>query len=343
MIDDFIIARTRALSSASLHEAGGKIGALPSSLHALIDGQKICGRAFPVACPAGDNLHLHHAIYLARPGDVLVVDTAGGLEFGYWGEILAEAAINRGIVGLIITGGVRDRTRLIEMGFPVFAERRCIQGTAKDPSARGAVGKSLKIGNILIEPGDIIFGDDDGIVVLPQAQAANIVTAAEFRDSEELQILDKLRAGETTLEIYGLPDLVDEVGPLEGVRRSIEVDGLGHRGIPIPSASRIGQVLATGGVRGVDPASGITPETAEEQATNMFANLLRIVETGGGRASDILKVTVWISGPEVREAINRPWQKLFPDPESCPARHILVHALPGGMLAQCEAIAILER
>lgn len=195
MIDDSIIARTRALSSASLHEAGGKIGALPSSLQALTDGQKICGRAFPVACPAGDNLHLHHAIYLARPGDVLVVDTAGGLEFGYWGEILAEAAINRGIAGLIITGGVRDRARLIEMGFPVFAERRSIQGTGKDPGARGAMGRPLRIGNILIEPGDVILGDDDGIVVLPQTQAADIVAAAERRDSEELQILERLRSG----------------------------------------------------------------------------------------------------------------------------------------------------
>lgn len=102
-------------------------------------------------------------------------------------------------------------------------------------------------------------------------------------------------------------------------------------------------MLATGGVRGVDPVSGITPETAEEQVANMFANLRRIVEAGGGRASDILKVTVWISGPEVREVINRPWEELFPDPASRPSRHILVHELPGAMLAQCEAIAILER
>lgn len=343
MVDEALLARASALSSASLHEAGGKIGALPSSLKALLSSQKICGRAFPVACPAGDNLYLHHAIYLARPGDVLIVNTAGGVEYGYWGEILAEAAMVRGIVGLVITGGVRDRSRLIEMGFPVFADRSCIQGTAKNPKARGAIGKPLRIGDILVEPGDLILGDDDGIVVLPKAQAEAIVLAAERRDMEEVQILERLRAGESTLQIYNLPDLASDQAPFEAPRRSIEVEGLGHNGIPIPSASRIGRVLATGGVRGVDSETGILPEAAEDQAANMFANLQRIVEAGGGKVSDILKLTVWISGPDVRAAVNGPWLKLFPDPASRPARHILVHELPGGMLVQCEALAVLER
>lgn len=343
MLDERLIARAGALSSASLHEAGGRIGALPSSLTALSSSQKVCGRAFPVACPAGDNLYLHHAIYLAQPGDVLVVDTAGGGEFGYWGEILAEAARVRGIVGLIITGGVRDRSRLVEMGFPVFAERCCIRGTAKDPAARGAIGKAVKIGEITVEPGDLVFGDDDGVVVLPQTQAETIVLAAERRDLDELQILARLRAGESTLKIYSLPELANDRPPFDAHRRSVDVDGLSHAGLPIPSASRIGRILATGGIRGNDPVTGVLPDEVEEQAANMFANLQQIVEAGGGRATDILKLTIWVANPEVRQVVNRPWSEVFPDPDSRPARHILVHDLPGGMLIQCEAIAILER
>src|SRR5690606_30773154 len=97
MLTDALIADAARLSSASLHEAGKKVGALPSGLKPLAVHQRVCGRALPVACPAGDNLHLHHAIYAAKPGDVLVVDTAGGKEFGYWGEIMAEACQVRGI------------------------------------------------------------------------------------------------------------------------------------------------------------------------------------------------------------------------------------------------------
>lgn len=343
MLDEALIVEAGGLSSASLHEAGGKIGALPSSLKALANDQKVYGRAFPVACPAGDNLHLHHAIYAARPGDVLVVDTAGGTEFGYWGEIMAEAARVRGLAGLIITGGVRDRARLVEMGFPVFAEHCCIRGTEKNPKSPGAIGKPIRIGGVRIEPGDLILGDDDGIVVLPQAQAAAIVAAAARRDAEEVRILERLRAGETTLQIYGLPDLANEGRGREGARRSIEAEGLTHGDLPIPSASRIGRFLATGGIRGVDPQTGTMPETAEEQAINMFGNLRRIVEAGGGTVADILKLTVWISSPSVRAAINGPWLELFPDPDSRPSRHILVYDLPGGMLVQCEALAVLER
>lgn len=342
MLGEALIAEARLLSSASLHEAGGKIGALPSSLKPLT-GQKICGRAFPVACPAGDNLHLHHAIYAAQPGDVLVVDTAGGVEFGYWGEIMAEAARVRGLAGLVITGGVRDRARLAEMGFPVFAQHACIRGTEKNPEARGAIGTPVRIGEIDIERGDLVFGDEDGIVVLPQAEAATIVAAAAQRDAEEVEILERLRAGETTLQIYGLPDLVDGGRPYDGSRRSIEAEGLGHGGLPIPTASRIGRFVATGGIRGVDPRTGTMPESVDEQAAAMFDNLRRVVEAAGGTPSDILKVTVWISDPEGRAALNGPWQELFPDAASRPARHVLIYDLPAGMRVQCDALVVIER
>lgn len=342
MLSDAVINEARMLSSASLHEASGKIGALPSSLKPLAGHQRICGRALPIACPSGDNLFLHHAIYAANPGDVLIADTAGGNEFGYWGEIMAEAAMVRGLAGLVITGGVRDSARMIEMGFPVFSERVCIRGTGKDPHARGAIGKPIRIGDITIERGDLIFGDADGLVVLPQAKAEKIISAAAQRDQEECRILERLRAGETSLEIYDLPAIAGENAPFENARRSIDLEGLTHGNLPIPTACRVGQILATGGVRGVDITTGEMPSNPDEQAANMFANLKRIVEAGGGKTADILKMTIWIATPDARAAVNKPWLEMFPDPESRPARHILNYALPAGMLVQCEALAILN-
>lgn len=122
-------------------------------------------------------------------------------------------------------------------------------------------------------------------------------------------------------------------------RRSIEVDGLEHPGLPIPCASRVGPLLATGGVRGVDRSSGVMPDTAVDQAELMFDNLKAIVEAGGGDVAAIVKITVWVAAPEARAAVNAAWIRHFPDPTARPARHTLAHDLPGGMLVQCDALA----
>jgi 2-iminobutanoate/2-iminopropanoate deaminase len=101
-------------------------------------------------------------------------------------------------------------------------------------------------------------------------------------------------------------------------------------------------VLATGGVRGVDPETGIMPANIEAQAMNMFANLKRVIEAGGGRTANIVKVTIWTSSPDGRAAVNEPWIQMFPDADARPARHVLTYALPGNMLLQCEALAVLD-
>lgn len=343
MTPDPLIARAAALSAASLHEAAGKIGALPSSLRPIGGRARLCGRALPVSCPPGDNLFLHHAIYAAEPGDVLVVHTQGGREFGYWGEIMARAAQVRGLAGLVITGGVRDSQRMVEMGFPVFSDTLCIRGTGKDPMGPGLVGQSVTIGSVTVNRGDLVFGDADGLVVLPAEAAEAACALAEERDAAEADILRRLDAGETTLAIYDLPDPSPRrAAPPAGRRRSIHVDGLAHGALPIPTASRVGGVVATGGVRGVDRATGRTPDTVEAQADQMFDNLRETVQAAGGRVEDIVKVTVWLTDPAARSAVNAPWERLFPDPDARPARHILIHPLPGAMLVQCEALAVTE-
>ncbi|HEY0300210.1 MAG TPA: 4-carboxy-4-hydroxy-2-oxoadipate aldolase/oxaloacetate decarboxylase, partial [Rhizomicrobium sp.] len=144
------------------------------------------------------------AIVAARAGDVLVVHVDDAYEYGYWGEIMATAAQARGIAGLVIDGGVRDAALLEEMNFPVFSRTLCIRGTGKDFGARGFLGHPLRVGDVDIQPGDLIVGDRDGVVAIPREQADDVILAAQKREAKEAEILQRLLAGETTLGIYDL-------------------------------------------------------------------------------------------------------------------------------------------
>jgi 4-hydroxy-4-methyl-2-oxoglutarate aldolase len=200
-----LMSRWAALSSATIHEAAKKVGALPASIKPLAPDVTVAGFALPVLSPPGDNLWLHRAIAAAMPGEVLVVDTSGGVEFGYWGEVMALAAQQRGIAGLVITGGVRDSRRMVEMGFPVFSVSTCIRGTSKDPNGDGSVGGELSIGGVAVRRGDYVFGDADGVVVIAAERAQEVVEESERRDAQEKEVFARLRTGETTIDIYELP------------------------------------------------------------------------------------------------------------------------------------------
>jgi 4-hydroxy-4-methyl-2-oxoglutarate aldolase len=205
LLSDQILRDAASSSSASIHEAAGKIGALPASLRALSANMRICATALPIRCPAGDNLWLHRAIYAACPGEVLVVDTGGAGEFGYWGEVMTVAAQQCALAGLVIDGGVRDSQRLIELSFPVFSNAVCIQGTGKNPRGDGAIGEPVRLGGVVVRRGDLIVGDADGLVAIPCERASAVVAEALARDKAEQGILGRLRAGESTVAVYNLP------------------------------------------------------------------------------------------------------------------------------------------
>ncbi|MBP7339140.1 4-hydroxy-4-methyl-2-oxoglutarate aldolase [Niveispirillum sp.] len=192
------------ISSASLHEAAGRRGALPSSIKPIDRRMSVEGPALPVRCPPGDNLWIHRALAQVKPGDVLVVECGPGTEFGYWGEIMATSAIALGAAGLVITGGVRDSLQLIDLGLPTFAGAICIQGTGKDPGGDGAVGEPVRIGAVTVRRGDLVVGDADGVIILPAADAPALVQAARDRDAKEAGILERVRAGALTLDVYKL-------------------------------------------------------------------------------------------------------------------------------------------
>jgi 4-hydroxy-4-methyl-2-oxoglutarate aldolase len=192
--------------AATVHEAYGRRGSLPSEIKPIASAFRVCGPAFTVDCPPGDNLWIHRAVYAARPGEVLVVHTRGEKEAGYWGEILSEAAVARQLGGLVTDGGVRDVARLAEIGFPVFAANVCLRGTAKDPNADGRLGEPIVIGTTLVRSGDLVVGDHDGVVVVAAEVVGAVAAAAEQRVHKEQDVIARLRNGETTLAIYELAE-----------------------------------------------------------------------------------------------------------------------------------------
>jgi 4-hydroxy-4-methyl-2-oxoglutarate aldolase len=199
---DTIVAAT-AFPTATLHEAAGKIGALPHAIKPVAKSFRLSGPALTVHSPGGDNLWLHRALYVAQPGDVLVTSVSGAYDYGYWGEIMSTAAKNRGIAGLVIDGCVRDGVLLETIGFPVFARGLCIQGTGKDFGARGWINAPTLFDQVTVMPGDLIVGDADGVVCIPRLRADEVVRASRAREASDARAIERLNAGETTLGIFG--------------------------------------------------------------------------------------------------------------------------------------------
>jgi 4-hydroxy-4-methyl-2-oxoglutarate aldolase len=196
----YLIDKIATFSSATIHEAMGKQGALPSALKPISPTMKVCGRAHTIQSMPGDNLLFHRAIAAASAGDVLIADVSGFYEAGYWGEILSVASAARGIAGLVINGCVRDANEIEAMGFPVFCRGLCIRGTTKHGT--GAINQRISIGDIHIAPGDIVVGDRDGVVVVPASHVEETIAQCEARMEQEQRTMQALREGKTTLEIY---------------------------------------------------------------------------------------------------------------------------------------------
>jgi 4-hydroxy-4-methyl-2-oxoglutarate aldolase len=190
--------------TATLHESAGRAGALPSNIKPLTPGLRLCGPAFTVHGRGYDNLWIHRALYVAKPGDILVIATGQALEAGYWGQILNEAAMVRRLGGVVIEGGVRDSSVLARQPFPVFSAGVCIVGTGKDQEATGWLNSSVRIGNIVVQPGDLICGDDDGVVAIASDQVTATLTASAARETDEAQKIGRIKAGERTVDLYKL-------------------------------------------------------------------------------------------------------------------------------------------
>ena len=190
--------------TGNICDANGGRGVMDAGIHPLDRHMQMAGRALTVACAAGDNLTIHKAVVLAQPGDVLVINCGGYHNAGVFGEMLALSCMARGIAGVVIDGSCRDVNDLIELGFPTFVRGVNPRGTIKDTC--GAVGGEVLCGGVTVRAGDIVVGDCDGVVVIPQEEAEAILDKALAKKQREDEMRPLLRAGSTTAELLGLVD-----------------------------------------------------------------------------------------------------------------------------------------
>lgn len=203
----------RGIGAATVYEAAGRIGSVHPSIKPLDRGMRLLGPAVTVRCHPRDNLMLHKALQIAREGDVLVAATDGYPEAGYWGGLMATSALARKLGGLAIDGCIRDSAEIIGMGFPIFCRGTCMRGTTKN--VLGSVNQPIVFGEVLVHPGDLVLGDDDGLVVIPREQMQTVLAASRQRVEAEKQKAAVLAGGVSSVEFNKLGPVFEHLGLVE--------------------------------------------------------------------------------------------------------------------------------
>lgn len=205
-----IITQFRNISVATVYEASGKKGYINPQIKPLSKGMKICGPAFTVQTAPGDNLMLHKALEISQKGDVIVATVGNEYEYGYWGDLMATQALVKGLEGLAIDGCIRDSEDMIEQGFKVFCRGTCIRGTAK--KTLGLINYPINFGGITVNPGDLILGDDDGMVIVKYEECEEALAKSLERVQKEKVKAQALEKGMTSVEYNKLDEVFKALG-----------------------------------------------------------------------------------------------------------------------------------
>lgn len=209
-----LIARAAKFGIADLHEGlgvvAGRMCLMSPAMVPIAPGQKVCGPAVTAWNYPGDNLAIHAALYTAEAGDVLVLTNGGGHQGALWGDVACTFAKKKGLAGTVVHGATRDVDAIRALHYPVWSTAVSVE----HPEKRGpaSVNVPVVVDGVLVEPGDVIVGDSDGVLVIPRALLAMAVENAEARAAREVEFRRRIEQGEVLFDILGMRQVVQELG-----------------------------------------------------------------------------------------------------------------------------------